>query len=258
MRRIAFAIFFCAAFMTASGCSSVATPLLRHETGEVLGMGRYKVSGRFDTGRMYPLLPGGSPGMIAQGMEVFQGGLLGGQASIGVIEILDANFSVYPSLGGGGWRFGVKGQVIGQNEKNSGKYNLAVGIMAGIGRQSVRGSVSYATPTGSIEADQTLSASVWDMAFPVSFRFNKTVALYSALTFLHADIEGSSALAYVRERTTDAALSLGVRINIDRWEIGTELAAARIHDPLTDVYRLVPFIGVSAGYVLGDEKKKSR
>ncbi len=224
-----------------SGCSSLTTPVLRHEIGEALGQGHYRIRGQIETARLFPLAPAsiGAAGMT-QAAGAFQGVLFGIQGAAGLLPRWDLQLGTFYSAGGGGWRLGSKYQFLYQN-------NFAVAGMVGFGRYAAKGSSSYATPTGAQSVTQTFSGSSLDISIPVSYRFGTSVVLYSGLNYYANWVSGSADLTYVSDTTHDIGTNLGLKLIFGRFEGDAEIAIIRAHDPFMDESRFVPYFGISVG-----------
>lgn len=225
------------------GCSTLTEPALRHETGEAIGKGHYKVSAILESARMYQIPPQGSgTAGIDQGTEVFQGSYLGFRGVMGVLPKMDVQLEWVFSFHGGGWRIGTKYELLR-------KEHLAFAVMGGYSTASASGTVTLHSATAPYADSQTLSANTADISLPVSWRFNKYVAVFSGLNYFHSEANGSAGTEYVVLPNNDTGVNLGVRINVDRIEGDVEASTVRLYDPFTDSMRFVSFYGISVGIV---------
>ena len=224
-------------------CSTMTTPVLRHETGETLGAKRIKVAAKYESSRIYTFVPSGSPvNGIPQEGQIFQGSLFGLQGTVGVMQKIDFQLGWFLSYHGAGWRVGGKYQILRKNR-------LAVAGMLGYGADSSSGTVSYFTAMQPLEIDQTLSANTVDLSVPVSYRLTPGVAAYSGLMLFRSGITGTAGGVSVSGLTFDVGSNLGFRLNLDQYEADIEAAFLRIYDPFVDGYRIVPYVGVSVGII---------
>jgi hypothetical protein len=224
-----------------SGCGTLSTSVLRHQTGEALGPGKIKISGRVESARMTPVVPGGDPAVgTAQSNDPFQAAAFGVQGEIGALPGLDFQLATNYAKGGGGWRLGTKYQL-----KQLGP--LAIAAMLGYGSYFGAGDVTYLTSSTPETLNSTLAAQVFDIGFPVSFRFSPVIATYSGLTLYRASVKGSVGSSAVSSENTDVGLNLGLRLTIGRVEGDLEGAFVRVNDPFVSGSRFVPFFGISCG-----------
>ncbi|OFZ71378.1 MAG: hypothetical protein A3K03_00430 [Bdellovibrionales bacterium RIFOXYD1_FULL_44_7] len=241
-----------------SGCASLSTPVLKHETGETLGAGKFRVRGQIETSRIHPLATVDRKSTLSAAQEngVFQGGFLSVQGAAGVHAKVDAQLGAYYTMGGGGWRVGTKYKMLH-------KGNFASAVMAGYGRYSGKPSnQSYKTggsstdssatteATGSVEVSQMAAASHIDVSFPVSFRLSPTVALYSGANYYRSDTSGFSELQYVEDSSNDFGTNFGVKLTFGKIEADAEMAYVMISDSLSGGSRFLPYWGASIAFAL--------
>ncbi len=233
---------FCA---IASACTTVTTPVLRHETGEALGgAGSFKGYVHLERARLVPAIAESSPNAgVAQKDEVFVGTLFGVQGAAGIHPRMDAQAGAYLSQGGGGWRLGLKYQWKG----SSNAVGWAMAAMGGYSRASGRGTITYQTTTFEAPLQQTLAAKTIDVSLPVSYRFSPTIAAYSGLSYFHNIVSGVSGSDYVSAVTNDFAWNLGVKVSVNFLRFDVEAALLQVHDPFTSENRIIPVYGLSAG-----------
>jgi hypothetical protein len=225
----------------------MTAPILRHETGEVLGQGHYRVSGRLEQSRLFAVPTSGTPEGVEQDLSVFRGSLLAFQGAAGVARKMDLQLSGFFSAGGGGWRFGGKYQLYG--DPFPGKPGaFAIAAMLGYSRFSGTGDVSLLSEEGRpMDVHQTLSATTVDVAFPVSFRLGTGFAVYSGLALFKSWVNGSVSDKTIAIQNHDYGANLGVKFNLGRSENTIELMFLRVHDPFLDEMRFVPLLGIGSG-----------
>src|SRR4051812_49087154 len=81
------AVSSCALLLWATGCSTLSTPALRHETGEALGPGRIRVAGSLETNRAYAFAPAGSAAAgVVQEAGAFTGSHIGLMGGLGIFS----------------------------------------------------------------------------------------------------------------------------------------------------------------------------
>ncbi|OFZ21555.1 MAG: hypothetical protein A2X94_05470 [Bdellovibrionales bacterium GWB1_55_8] len=226
------------------GCATMSTPVLRHETGESLGTGRFRASARYETTRTFAAVSDEivSAGVAEQSTGTFRGTLLGVQVAAGIHANADVQLAGFLTPTGGGWRVGTKYTVKRQGP-------LSIAAMMGYGALSSAGSQSYLTQAQPVEIQQTLSSTTLDFSSPVSYRFSPTLAAYSGLVLIRTAVSGSFGSMVVNTSQTDFGANLGFRLNIGRYEGDIEAAMMRVYDPFTDGYRLIPFLGLGASMV---------
>lgn len=242
MKRLARSWAIGMAALLAAGCSSMTTPVLRHETGEALGQKKFRAMARFETGRLYPVAVESSGAVgVGQEAKVFQGSFFGIQGAYGLLPKMDLQLATLYTLNGGGWRVGTKYQVVK-------KGNFAVAVMAGYGRYSSQGEITLATPTEPFDLDQTLSGWTLDLGFPVSYAFGKEFVVYGGLTMYRGQVGGTANLEVVTLTNYDLGANLGTRIGIKgKFFTDIEFATLRLYDPIVDAIRYVPYWGVAGG-----------
>lgn len=226
-----------------TGCSTVATPLLRHETAETLGSGRYRVRASLGGARVFPILPASLVGVttgVAQESGVLAAFQPVVQATAGVIDQLDLSLGTSILLKGGGWRLGAKYRAWSTGA-------LALGAIAGVGRYSARGDVDFRTSTGSATADSVLAASQIDFGVPVSYRIDPEFAVYSGLQFFRTQMSGSVAGESLEQSVLDWGPNLGLHYTRGAFEGSAEAILLRVKDPVSAGSRFQIFFGVSGG-----------
>lgn len=224
-----------------SSCGTLSTSVLRHQTGEALGPGKIKVSGRIESARMIPVVDSAdAAATTAQSTDVYQAASFGAQGEIGALPGLDFQLSTNYAKGGGGWRLGTKYEL-----KRMGP--IAVAVMAGYASYFGAGDVTYLTASTPETLSTTLAAQVFDIGFPISYRFSPGIALFSGLTYFHATVKGSVGNAAVSTSAGDLGMNLGFRITSGRVEGDLEGAMLRVSDPFTSGSKFVPFFGISCG-----------
>ena len=65
---------------------------------------------------------------------------------------------------------------------------IAIAAMVGYGSYFGAGDITYLTSGTPETLNATLAAEVFDLGFPVSFRFSPAIATYSGLTFYRASV----------------------------------------------------------------------
>ncbi len=222
------------------GCTTVATSVLRHQTGESLGVGKFRGFGYFETARL--ATPGTTEAtyLIDQNKDVFQGMMLGMQGEVGVMQSLDLMLGTNFSADGGGWKVGAKYQFLKMG-------NLAGAGMLSYGARSAKGNVTYLTADQPVELATTLSAYTFDFSAPVSYRISPAFAAYSGLMLLRTSVSGSLGPDVVSMTNYDLGFNLGCKINAGRFEGTIEFAFLRVGDPFMDSTRIVPYAGLSFG-----------
>jgi hypothetical protein len=227
----------------AGGCSTLTTPVLRHETGETLGVGHFRFSARMQSSRIFALLPPGSGAVgVAQRAEVFQGSVFGLNAAAGVFPKFDAQVAGYILQSGGGWKIGGKYEIHRRGA-------LAVGGTLAYGASSGAGSVTYLSAGELEDVNQVLTSKTIELSIPVSFRFTSNIVIYSGLTYWHSEVSGSVKTSYMVEPANDLGVNLGLRLNIGVVEGDVEVAILRFYDPFSDGMRMLPFFGMAVGIV---------
>ena len=226
-----------------SGCSSLSTPALKHETGETLAKGKIRISGQIESTRMYPFVAAQSAAFgIPQGAGVFQGSLIGLSSAIGLDGKDDLQLKTYYCLGGAGWRIGTKYKAYTQG-------NINVAAMVGYGRYSAKGTIGMLTATQPLDVATTLSTYQVDISFPTSYRITKDSVLYSGLNYYRVGVTGSSETSFVKVVAHDLGVNFGYRIGWGKFETDAELAFVRLYDPFEDSVRFVPYLGLAASLV---------
>ena len=260
-----------------AACSSVTTPVLKHETGETLGQGKAKGGIRVETGRMVPIFPStmGLAG-IEQTASVFTGQIVAIQGAVGIINKLDLGVGSFMSLGGGGWRVYTKFQALGAPAMGSKSGNFSVAALAGFGRYSSSGSVTYQTsnagktePTtskqtsgiktavaetsqlelGPGEVQQILSASCFEFSAPVSYRLFDRVALYSGIHLYYIMVSGAANLVGLSDSVFDYGSNFGIKAYLGRFEVSAESAMINATDPFLGTSRFLPYFGVATAFL---------
>jgi len=228
--------------LSASGCTTVSSPALKHETAEALGgLGKFKVRADADVGRVYPVTSSALVGATAsQSSGIFRGWLTGLSGAAGLLPRLDIQLGTRFTITGGGWRTGAKYQLIK-------KGGFSVAIMPAYGRYTARGTETYNTSTGTGDVTQTLSVWTLEGAAPVSFSFSKTFAVYSGLMYTRSSYDGVADTTAVSDTANDLGMNLGVRLNFGRIEGDVEAAMIRLYDPFEGGSRFVLFYGLSVG-----------
>lgn len=201
-----------------TGCSALTTPVLRQETGETLGQGRLRASAQLETGRIVPVVPA-AVALAAVGNTqdsgIFSGLLFSLGGSYGVLPTTDIQLRTFYPLSGGGWRIGLKQQII----KGS---NLAVAGMVGYGHYAAKG--NYTINTGSpTEVDTVMSASQVDFSIPVSYRLGSSVWVYSGFNVYMTSLIGVANTEADTASATDLGVNLGVKIKLSpRYDLSLE------------------------------------
>lgn len=231
-----------AGVMITTGCSSLSTPVLRHETGETLGTGKIKAGVNFETSRLYPLVPAtASSATVEQNSSVYHGAFFGLYGAVGIHPRIDIQLRTYNAFAGGGWRLGAKINLLAQGR-------WAVATMFGYGRYSGKGTTTFQTAGQPEDLDQTLSAYNLDLGIPISYRFTPVFALFSGITVYRSGVTGSSGDSYVEATTHDLGVNLGAKFNFGRFEADAEFALLRLYDPfLNTSWRFMPYWGISGG-----------
>ena len=227
------------------GCSTVSAPVLRHETGEVLGEKHFRAYGHFETSRIFAPGAAGDANVfqISQDHSVFQGSYFGVQADGGVLPYLDLQLGANFTAGGGGWRLGAKYQVLRRGR-------IAVAAMAGYAAASGGGNVTYLTATTPETISLNLSAWTLDLSAPASFRISPWIQLYGGPMMLHSGVSGSYGGAVVGDSYNDFGMNLGLRIGTGLLFGDFEAAELMVQDPFTGGERFIPYMGVSFGVLL--------
>lgn len=230
----------CALLLT--GCASMTTPVLRHETGDTLGSGAYRVRGRLETSRVFPFAPSTVAAQgVAQDNGVFTGGLVGIEGAMGILNSLDGSLGAFFGVGGSGWRLGTKYKFLG-----SGAFSLAG--MIGLGKYSGSGTAKLRTgTTGESSVTNTLSATVIDFGVPVSYAFTKETVVYSGLHFFKSSVKGSAATEVVSGSSTDYGPNIGLRFQVSQVEVDVEIMLLKVKDPFGGTSKMIPFFGVAGG-----------
>jgi len=227
---------------TASGCSTVGAPVLRHETGDTLGEKKVRVFAHFEMSRIFE--PGAASDAqaagISQNNSVFQGSLFGIEGEVGVLPQLDVQLGANFTATGGGWRLGSKYQFI-----RRGRFSVAG--MAGFSSGSGSTSVSYITATGQEQLSQTLTAWTLDFSIPASLHVSSLLTLYGGPMMLHSGVSGSYGGTVVSDADNDFGLNLGVRVSSGIFVGDIEAAGLMVQDPFVGGERIVPYAGVSFG-----------
>lgn len=227
--------------LVAQACGTMGTPVLRHETGESLGTGHFRAMGYVESNRVYPLVAAGDPAAsIAQSSGVFQAAGFGVMGEAGAMDRLDLQLGTSFSAGGGGWRVGAKYQLV-----KAGPW--AVAAMFGYGAYSGSDDVELVTATGTEDDTLSLTGKMWEISFPVSFRFTPAAAFYSGLAFYHAYVVGSAGTEFVSGTANDLGTNLGLRLTFGRVEGDLEAAFLRVYDPFQQSTRFVPYLGLACG-----------
>jgi hypothetical protein len=219
----------------------VTAPVLRHETGEALGQYKFRVSAYGEMARIYApdTLPTEVQG-ISQKKEVFQAGLLGVQGAVGMLPKLDLQLGAYLSSGGGGWRLGAKYEIL------RGARFAVAGALA-YGSRAGSGTVTYETAGPTLDLDQSLSAQMWELSVPVSFRLIPLVTAYGGLTFFRSAASGSFGTSVVSATFLDVGANLGMRFNVaGPFSADLEGAMLWISDPFIGSRRFIPYMGLGA------------
>ncbi len=225
------------------GCSTLSAPVLRHETGETLGPGHFRVLARMESSRIFSLVPGAFGALgIAQQASVFTGSIFGFLGSVGVFPKFDVEAQGFLLQSGGGWKVGAKYELLRKN-------GLAVAVNAAYGASSGAGSILYLTTTGLTNVTQILASNTVELSVPVSFRFTPSIALYSGLTYYHTEADGVVATTYTLSPMNDMGMNLGLRLNFGMVEGDVEAALLRFYDPFADSMRILPFFGIAGGIV---------
>ena len=229
-----------------AGCSTVAIPVLRHETGDTLGQKGIRVAARVESARMFPAFAAGSAAINAQQpVDPFVASLVGVTGTIGALPDLDVQLGALWSVNGGGWRLAAKYRFLK-------KGRFAVAAMLGYNAASGSGTITYATGALPAVTPQTLSVATKEFSIPVSFRVNSAIVLYSGLMYLHSGIQGSPGLADFAGVTqpswtaNDWGTNLGMRVLWNRFEFDFETAVLDVNDPFLNggtSTRLVPYLG---------------
>lgn len=236
-------IIFLITTIVFSGCSTLSTPMLKHETGEALGQKKFRVRAQLESSRLFPLLPAAlaqSASKLEQEASVFRGGFFGIFAAVGVLPKLDLQLGTYYTTTGGGWRFGSKYELWRLG-------GFAFAAMAGYGRFAAEGTQTYVTKTGNSEVKQIFSAGNMDLSFPVSYRVNPSFAVYTGLNYYRTSISGAANLNTVTDTANDIGTNFGIKLNFGKFETDIEFAYVRIFDTISSESRFVPYYGVSAG-----------
>jgi predicted deacylase len=239
------AIAFCALGLglgtATSGCGTLSTSVLRHETGESLGPGKAKISARIESARMIPVVASSdAAAATAQSTDVFQAASFGFQGEIGALPGLDFELATNYAKGGGGWRLGSKYEL-----KRLGP--IAIAVMGGYGSYFGAGDITYLTPGQPEDVSTTLAAQVLDLGIPVSYRFTPSIAIYSGLTYFHASVKGSVGTSAVEASGGDLGVNAGFRLTSGRIEGDLEGAFLRVSDPFVNGHRFVPYFGIGCG-----------
>lgn len=225
-----------------AGCSTLTTPALKHETGETLGSGRFRLLGKFEMARLYPVPPTGSPAIgVSQDGSLFKGTTLGVQGAVGVLPKVDLQLGSHFLIGGGGWRLGTKVNIL-----QSGSFALAG--MLGYGRFSGKTTQQFNTASSTVSVEQNLTASQLDLSLPVSYSFGKDNFVYSGLNFYKTSLSGTVAGSPYDDSVTDIGLNLGYRhVFSGRFEGDVEMALVKAKDPFTGSSQMIPYFGLGAG-----------
>lgn len=189
------------------GCSTMSTPVLRHETGETLGPGKSRLGAGLDSSRMYGLIPSTSPAVgQAQEVDVLRSSHLWLGGSIGLLTKTDIGLRTYFKLGGSGWRLGVKQGLF--------KFgNLSIAGALNYGSHVGKGSVSYLSSTSqAVAVEQVLGAKQIDFGVPLSYRFGNGLVSYGGLTYFSTNVTGVADTVAVTKSVGEIGLNLGVRI----------------------------------------------
>ena len=224
------------------GCATVSAPVLKQETGETLGVKKFRILAHYEMSRIFaPGLPqGGTARKRAQSNSVFQGSYLGVQADGGVLPQLDLQLGANFTASGGGWRVGAKYQFI-----KSGRF--AVSGMMGYAMTSGSGTIQYLTSGTPQEFDQTLSAHTFDFSIPSSVRATSWLVVYGGPMWMHSGASGSFGGLVVDDTFNDFGFNLGLQFSGWIFTGSIEAAELMLNDPFTASTRMVPFVGVSFG-----------
>jgi hypothetical protein len=229
--------------MTASGCSTLTAPVLRHETGENLGSGNFRVLAHFDSSRIFPVVPeNSSAATTLQNGTVFTGSLFGVKGEVGVLSIVDLQAEGFAQMSGGGWRLGTKVGIV-----QLGDFFVAGSL--GYGAYSGSGTVTFLTPGYPTDLAQSLSATTTDLSIPISYRISPTFTVYSGFTFYHSEAFGTAGSGGegVSYTSNDTSVNLGFRIVYGRYFGDVEAAILHLYDPFTGSMRSLPYFGAAIG-----------
>jgi hypothetical protein len=224
------------------GCATVATPVLRHQTGETLGQNHYRAYGHLERGRIYAPSTTAETVGFEQKNDIYQSTVIGVVGEAGLFSRFDLQGGASFSSSGGGWRIGGKYQL-------SQKGNIAYAVVAGYSASSGSGKVQYTTEFGTTDISQTLSATVYDVTFPVSYRVSPDLLAYSGLMFLRSRVTGVFNNIGVSDASFNPGINIGFKARKGIFEGDVEIASLWLHDPFSDSSRLVPYFGGSLGVI---------
>ncbi|MGK5082566.1 hypothetical protein WDW37_04605 [Bdellovibrionota bacterium FG-1] len=239
--RVHVAFIAAVAIILLSGCSTVAIPVLRHQTAEALGTQRFRVMGHIETARVFEPLATDQTLGIDQGASLFQGTVLGVRGEAGVSPKFDVQLGALFSSSGGGWRLGAKYEIV----RLGGRFASAVSL--GYGAASGSGTLTYLTAGQPVEMTQTISANCVDLAFPVSFKISPLMTAYSGLIFMRSYVSGNLGSTLVSDYSHDYGTNLGMKFSEGRFEGDVEIAFLRVSDPFAVSGRFIPYFGGSFG-----------
>jgi hypothetical protein len=231
-----------AATLGITACSSMKLPILKQETGEALGAGRFRVQGELGTGRTVPIVPAALASVTTpQDGSLFSGGLIRAGVSYGVAASTDLQLGTSYSIGGGGWRLGVKNQFV-----KGGAFALSG--MVGYGQHSAKGSFDLDDSGNKTKVETVLSGRQIDLGIPVSYRFGQGSVLYSGLTANLESVSGSANAESVDQGFTDLVFNLGFRQAVSaQIDLSFELALAKLGGPFGADAGLKPYFGLGIG-----------
>lgn len=245
---------FCIAFgfLIFTGCSTLSTPVLRHETGDTLGAGNTKVVGGYETARMYGLIPSTSAASgIAQDSGVLRSSLMHIGVRYGVLPTTDLQLNTYFKLGGAGWRLGAKRELFKWG-------SLHFALILGYGSHVGKGTVSYSTTAasststssssttgGNVDVEQTLGAKQLDFGIPLSYAFSDSLTVYGGFTYYSTSVTGVADTEAVKKSFGDMGFNLGVRFPAYGLEWDIEGAMLSASDPTGG--GMMPHFGLGVG-----------
>lgn len=224
-----------------SACSSMSTPVLRHETGETLAPGQARAGIIAEASRLYlvaPLTSGITS--VAQDSAVLRGSLLGAYGSFGVPWGFELGARTYFALAGGGWRASVKRNVVSAGA-------LAVATQVGYGQYVGRGTVTYATTASTIDVTQVLSARQIELSAPVSYKMGAQTWVYSGITYYKTNIVGAASDTGMSTSEGDIGFNLGLRMGFGTVQFDIETAMLKASSELTGQSQMLPYFGFAGG-----------
>lgn len=242
-----------------SACSTLSIPVLKHETGETIGVNSKNVSLKAETSRAIPTVPviDGVTFSSTQESNPTQSGLLGLYFKYGIIENLDLKIDTPFFLGGGGWRLSAKYQLLGAPASSSNAGNFAISAMVAYGNFASSGDVTYNTSSGDASTAsvstgeatyvQSLSATSIEFSFPISYKIFDGFVVYSGLHYSLLKADGTIHLIATEVSTSDLSFNLGIQNKFDTVLVNIEGMLLRAENPFNGESSFESYFGVSAG-----------